>query len=425
MQGISMEITSSCEMRQTPASGGPISATRSLARQPILDLQGNLVAYELLFRNIGESTFSGSGEVASQTMIDNMMIYGLGKLTAGLPGFINCTAETLLSEHVEMLPPASTVLEVLEDVVATEEVVEACVRLRKKGYSIALDDFEYNASLDPLIRIADYIKIDFRNTPSDKRRKLIGMLREFEGTYLAEKVETLQEFQQAKREGFKLFQGYYFCKPSVMRKNTVPSNRVVHLDLLKLIQENPLNIREIAGIVEQEPSLAYRLLRFTNSAAMARRGEITSIKTALLMAGDDVFRRMATLAVAVELNSGRTPEILRMALMRARFCEVAARFCGLDSTEQYLLGLFSLLDAMLDLPMDEALAPLSLTEPIRLALLGSDAPQRCPLYWLESHERGDFTHCDELAISHGFDPDDLEQTYAAAMLWADELLEEG
>jgi EAL and modified HD-GYP domain-containing signal transduction protein len=154
------------------------------------------------------------------------------------------------------------------------------------------------------------------------------------------------------------------------------------------------------------------------------RQEITSIKTALLVVGDDLFRRMATLAVAVELNSGPSPEILRMALLRARFCEIAAPLCGMNPTEQYLLGLFSLLDAMLQMPMEEALAPLSLATSIRAALLGTDETYRCPLYWLESHEHGDFARCDELAVSHGLDPDRLEQNYTAATLWADELLAE-
>lgn len=400
------------------------TASRYLARQPILDVKGRVVAYELLYRSAAATAFSGSGEAASQTMVDNTVIYGLGRLTAGLPAFINCTAKTLSSEYILMLPEPWTVLEVLEDVEATEEVVKACINLHRRGYKIALDDFQYRPSLDPLIRIADFIKVDFRITPSAERLKLISSLKQFNGAYLAEKVETREEFVEAKKEGFTLFQGYYFCKPSLLKKNVIPSNRLSYLRLLQLMQENPLNISEIGSIVEREPSLAYRLLRYVNSAGRGMRQEITSIKTALLVAGDDLFRRMATLAVAVELNSGPSPEILRMALVRARFCETAAHLCGLNPTEQYILGLFSLLDAMLQMPMEEALAPLSLAEPIREALLGTDNPFRCPLFWLESHERGDFARCDELAVLHGFEPDLLEQSHNAATQWADELLAE-
>jgi c-di-GMP-related signal transduction protein len=405
-------------------AGVAAAPIRYLARQPILDVKERAVAYELLFRNGEDSAFRGSGEAASQAMIDNTIIFGVGKLTAGLPAFINCTAETLSSAYVEMLPALWTVLEVLEDVEASEGVVQACVDLQRRGYKIALDDFEYRPSIDPLIRIADFIKMDFRLTPSAERRKLIATLKQFKGSYLAEKVETREEFEQAKKEGFTLFQGYYFSKPSLLKKSAVPSNRLVYLRLLKLMQESPMNVAAIDSIVKREPSLAYRLLRYVNSAGRGMRQEVTSIKSALLVVGDDLFRRMATLAVAVELNSGQSSEIVRLALVRARFCETAAPLCSLNPTEQYLLGLLSLLDAMLQMPMEEALAPLSLAASIHAALLGTDNNYRCPLSWLESHEHGNFARCDELATLHGFDSGGMEQNYSAAILWADELLAE-
>ncbi len=414
-----------CALGAGPASIGTAEATRYLARQPILDVNGHVVAYELLFRNSMSSAFSGEGDLATWTMIDNAVIYGLGKLTTGLPAFINCTSETLLGDYLQMLPPQSTVLEVLETVEVSGQVVEACVGLRKKGYKIALDDFEYHPSLDPLIGIADYIKIDFRLTPAPERRRLTAALRGFKGVYLAEKVETYEEYEEAKKEGFLLFQGYYFCKPSLLRKNAVPSNRLVHLRLLKLMQETPLDLMEVSELVKSEPSVAYRLMRYANSAARGMSREITSIKSALMVIGDDLFRRMATLAVSVELNKGNSHEVLRMALVRARFCETAAPLCDLSPTEQYLLGLFSLLDAMLQVPMEEALAPLFLAEPVRTALLGTENRYRCPLFWLENHERGDFTRCDKIAASHGFAPGLLEQNFTAATLWADEMLARG
>lgn len=422
MRDFSASDSPSCAVDVPAIAPAPFAVTRYLARQPILDDKGRVVAYELLFRSTAANVFSGQGDTASQAMIDNIMLYGLEKLTAGLPAFINCTADTLSGAYVQMLPQPLTVLEVLENVEATEEVVRACTTMRRQGYRIALDDFEYRPSLDPLIRIADIIKIDFRLTPAAARRKLISSLSEFKGVYLAEKVETREEYELACKEGFRLFQGYYFCKPSLLKKRAVPSNRLVHLRLLKLMLKDPLDIAEISEIVKSEPSLAYRLLRFVNSASRALDQEVTSIQSALLMVGDKLFRRMATLAVAVELNSGPSPEILRMALVRARFCETAAAFCGLDSTEQYLLGLFSLLPAMLQMSMEEALAPLSLSGPIRAALMGTENPNRCPLYWLENHEHGNFAACHQLALSHGIVPQHLEQNLMDAILWTDELL---
>lgn len=419
-----MNSPSSCVLGSPAPAASPHPATRYLARQPILDTRGHVVAYELLFRSGTSSTFDGLGDLASRIMIDNMMLYGGARLTAGLPAFINCTEDTLFSEYIQMLPVPLTVLEVLEDVEASEAVVRSCLGLRQKGYRIALDDFQYRPSLGPLIRIADIIKVDFRSTPASERRSLISTLREFQGLYLAEKVETREEYEKALEEGFTLFQGYYFCKPFLLKKRVVPSNRLVHLRLLSLLQENPLDIDEISELLKSEPSLAYRLLRYVNSAARGMAKEISSIKTALFVAGDDQFRRMATLAAAVELNAGPSPEILRMALVRARFCEAAARLWRLDPTEQYLVGLFSLLDAMLQMPMEEALAPLSLAAPIRTALLESDGSYNCPLRWLEHHERGDFSGCDDFAQAYGIVPDLLEQHLNGAMLWSDELLDQ-
>lgn len=321
-----------------------------------------------------------------------------------------------------MLPALMTVVEVLEDVEPTDEVVKACAGLQRQGYRIALDDFEYRPELSPLIGMADFLKIDFRTTSAPKRREMMATLSEFRGVYLAEKVETREEYERAREEGFRLFQGYYFCKPALFRKSAVPSNRVVHFRLLNLMHEDPLPIGEISELVKSEPAIAYRLLRYVNSPGCGISQEIHSLHTALLVVGDDLFRRMATLAIAVDLNLGQSPEILRMALVRARFCEQAATHCKLNPTEQYLLGLFSLLDAMLQAPMVEALAPLSLAAPIREALLGKDNGYRCPIHWLESHEHGDFARCDELAASLGLAPEVLELTFGEASLWADELL---
>lgn len=406
---------------RTPAPSAVVS-TRHLARQPILNIQGHIFAYELLFRGGADAFFIGDGELASRTMIDNMIVFGYGKLTAGLPAFINCTADILTGDYISVLPSSMTVLEVLEDVEPTPKIINACRRQKAEGYRIALDDFVYSPSLDPLIRIADFIKIDYRNTTASTRHDLMTKLDSFAGAFVAEKVETQQEYEQACKEGFLLFQGFYFCKPNPLKEAKVPANSHVHLQLLQLLQEHPLNLNAVSAIVKSEPSLTYRLLRVVNSPVCAMRQEIRSIKTALLEIGDDFFRRIATLAIVCELSAGRCEEVVRMALIRARFCETAATHCSLDSTELYLLGLFSLLDAMLQKPMSEAISPLHLRDPMREALLGVNNSLRCPLYWLESHESGDFARCDALATSHGFAPEQLAQDFTDAAQWADELL---
>jgi len=315
-----------------------------------------------------------------------------------------------------------TVLEVLESIEPTAALAHACRRLKAEGYRIALDDFLYTPAFDPLLHIADYVKIDFRALGPEARGRMVAQLSSFRGALLAEKVETEEEFEQARGEGFTLFQGYYFCQPVVMERRKVPANRAIHLRLLELLDRRPLNVRSIGELVKREASLAWRLLRLVNSPVCAMRQEVTSIEAALITIGDDVFRRIAMLAIASELNAGRPEEILRMGYVRGRFCELTAAGCGLDTTEQYLVGLFSMLPAMLRVPMDEAVADLPLRDEVRGALLGAAVPERFPLSWMELHERGDWAACDGLAKSHGHDPAQMHQNATDAVLWADEIL---
>jgi len=301
-------------------------------------------------------------------------------------------------------------------------VIDACRRWKTAGYRLALDDFVYHPALDPLVRIADFIKIDYLNTSAPQRRTMLRQLGEFTGTLLAEKIEKGPEYEEACRDGCTLFQGYFFCQPSSLKKRSVPANQLVHLRLLQTLQQEPLNLREITEVIKSEPSLTYRLLRYVNSPVMALRFPVRSIHAALVFVGDDVFRRMATLAVASELNAGPSPEILRMALVRARFCEIASDLGSLDPTEQYLLGLFSLLPAMLQKPMEEALSGLPLRAEIREALLGTSNPIRGSLDWLEFHERGNFGKSHAIAQLLGLEGGALGERFTQATVWADQML---
>ncbi len=408
-----------------PVPGAPPSdpaAFRYLARQPILDMHGRLRAYELLFRDGVAAGFQGDGDRASQTMIDNSILFGLQNLTNGLPAFVNCTAETLLSDSIHLLPPKATVLEVLETVEPTAEIVVACHRLKGAGYRIALDDFLYRPALEPLIEIADYIKIDYLNTTDARRIRDLIRLDQFTGVLLAEKVEDEAGFELARGEGCSLFQGYYFSKPTIVKKHRVPPNQHVHFQLLQLLGETPLDLPRIEEIVKSEPSLAYRLLRYANSPLFGTSGLITSIRSALIAVGDDQFRRIAALAVTCELNCGPSGEIVRMALVRARFCEMVAERSGLKPTDQFLVGLFSMLPSMLQKPMVEAIGGLSLRTPLRDALLGVTNAERHGLEWIESYERGDFERADDLAHFYRMDLESLGKAFTEAALWADQLL---
>jgi c-di-GMP-related signal transduction protein len=395
---------------------------RYVARQPIMDRSARVHGYELLFRAGPEAVFRGSGDMATRTMLDNAVMFGLERLTAGLPAFVNCTRESLTDSLVDVLPSSMTVLEILENLEPTPELVAACFRLKSAGFRIALDDFVYEPKFDPLVEMADYIKVDFILSGAEERNKLLKRLRGSSVALLAEKVETQQEYKRACDEGFTLFQGYYFCKPLLMENRKVPSNRMSHIEILQLLRDNPIEWKRLTRLVKQDPSLTYRLLRLVNSPMCPVRQEVSSIQSALLAVGEEAFRRIATLAITSELSSGQPAEILRMAFVRGRFCELAAVRSGLDATEQYLIGLLSMFPAMLQLPMAELTLTLPLRHEVRRALEGEPRAERSLLAWVELHEYGDWAACDRLAHANGLNQEQLMACYTESMVWAEAAL---
>jgi c-di-GMP-related signal transduction protein len=394
-------------------------SVRYFARQPILNLHGKVHGYELLFRSGPEAVFRGDGELATRTMIDNTVLFGLGRLTSGLPAFVNCTADTLTSDVIHILPAGMTVLEVLETVEPTPALVGACRKWKAAGYRVALDDFTWKPGMEPLVELADYIKVDFAVSGREERRTLLNRLQDATVALIAEKVETEEQYIEAREEGFTLIQGYYFCRPALMKSRKVPANKLSQVEILRLLQDDSIDLRQLAQQVKRDTALTYRLLRLINSPVCAMRQEVRSVQGALIAVGEETFRRMATLAIANELNAGQPEEVLRTAFVRARFCELAAERCGLDRREQYLLGLLSLLPAMLRRPMKDLTPSLPLRDEIRRALEGDRTPDRCLLCWIEAHERGNWSACEMITERRLLDEKVLQTCYEEALLWAE------
>jgi EAL and modified HD-GYP domain-containing signal transduction protein len=234
-----------------------------------------------------------------------------------------------------------------------------------------------------------------------------------------ERVESPEDFDLAKKEGFTLFQGYYFCRPVLMENRDIPANRLVQLEILRATLEFPLDIKRISSLVKRDPSLTYRLLRMVNSPLYATHKVVGSIREALLRIGDEMFRRVAMLAAACELKGNQPSELLRMAFLRGRFCELAAAITGQDPTEQYLLGILSLLPAMMNVPMESVAKALPLRNDLREALLGRNNRERTVLDLLICHEGCNWGRCDDLAHAAGLEVESLPQLYAESVLWAE------
>ena len=421
---------------ETPVSSATVSATpvsaapepdlaigmRYVARQPILDLHGKVHGYELLFRDGPRAVFSGDGDLATRTMIDNAVLFGLGRLTGNLPVFLNCTEEALTGRLVHVLPASMTVLEILETLEPAPGLISACRHLKACGFRLALDDFTWKPGIEPLVEIADYIKVDFVVSGKQERRELLQRLRGVTVALIAEKIETQAQYLQACDGGFTLMQGFHFCRPVLMRNHKVPANRLQHIEILRILQDETMDLHELAGLVKRDTCLTYRLLRLINSPVSAMRQEVQSVQAALIAVGEDAFRRLATLAITSEMNAGQPVELLRMAFVRGRFCELASVFCDLHPTEQYLLGLLSLLPAMLRVSMSNLTPLLPLRDEIRRALEGEKLPERALLWWLEAHERADWATCDLVTERQGLNAGDLLVCYEEAVQWAEAAL---
>lgn len=387
-----------------------------------MDLRGRVHGYELLYRAGPEPSFRGDGDTATRTMLDNTILFGLEKLAGGMPAFVNCTRESLVENMVHVLPSSMTVLEILEDIEPTAAVIDACRKLKAEGYRFALDDFTWKPGVDPLVELADYVKVDFVQSGPEERKNLLQRLRGFTVALVAEKIETQEDYQQACKEGFTFFQGYYFCRPVLIENRKIPANRLSHIEIMQQLRLDEIDVPKVTTLLQRNTSLTYRLLRLVNSPLCAMRQEVRSIRAALIIVGEDTFRHIAMLAIASELNGDRPAEILRMAFVRGRFCELAAGFCLQNSSEQFLLGMLSLLPAMLRLPMEKLTPALPLREEIREALQGRANSERALLQWLESYERGEWAACDAVVLAEGLDQKDLIECYADAAVWAESAL---
>jgi c-di-GMP-related signal transduction protein len=382
--------------------------TRYLGRQPIVDEKSRLCGYELLFREDAVNFYSGDPDAATRQVVDYWLM--LMPEPDQTLAFVNCTRATLLEGVVTVLPPASTVLEILENVEPDGALLSACRTLKKLGYRFALDDFSPLRSRAPFLELADYVKIDYRASDARSRREIDAMLTGNWALRIAEKIESEAEMRQAQSEGCMLFQGYFFSRPVLLSSRRLPQNRLAYLRLLAALQLAPADLDEVDSLVSSDATLCYSVLRLANSAMQGRLSAVSSVREALLVVGDDAVRRMVTVALAGVLSGHRPPALVSMALTRARFCELLAPALAQQPQQLYLLGVLSLLDALLETPMPRVLKTLPLHCDMKAALMGHPGPLRPALELVRSLEACDWEQCETLR-----EPLDLTETAVAAM----------
>ena len=385
-----------------------------IARQPILDRDEQLIGYELLYRasDTDVAVFEDGKLASTQVILNSFLDIGFDNLVGSTLAFINITEDFILNDSLTPMYEKFSVLEVLEEVKPTELVIKGVQRLKDKGYRIALDDFKYAPEYDKLLKLADYVKLDVIELNEEQIVQELEHLKGFDVKIVAEKVETQEVYEFCNKLNFDYYQGYYFSKPKVISYKSIPSNKLVVINLLRELNKEDFDFSEIEIAMSQDATLTYKLLRYVNSAAFSNRKEINTIKDALALVGGDTIRKWATLIIMMQLVDGKPHALLVSALVRARMSEILeSDYTG----EMFTIGLLSLLDALMDVPLEDLLDELTLSSHIKFALLDYAGDQGKVLLNVIHYEQGQW---DKLIINN----DDVQKyfdAYTEAVEWSD------
>lgn len=390
-----------------------------VGRQPIFDGSMNVYAYELLFRNglaHGADVVDGN-QATTQVMLNTFTEFGLDSIVGRNFAFINLTQDLLTNELIQLLPHDRVVLELLEDIHVDDEIVEAVRKLSGQGYIIALDDFVYDPNWQPLVEIADIIKIDVLDLDDSEVEKQVQLLKPYKARLLAEKIETIEQFNFLKSLDFDYYQGYFLSKPTIVEGKRTPTNKLSILQLLtKLTQSDPVQ-EEVEMLITQDVSLSYKVLRYINASCFAMPRKIVSINEAVIYLGLNSIRRFASMMVMSGF-SDQPDEVLFTALVRARMCELLAEEADCDDIVSFFtLGLLSTLDIMLAMPMPQVLAELPLEEVLEQALLNGTGDMGKALICVKAYENQQWNE----VIFADLSKNAITSIYLNAVQWSNQI----
>lgn len=403
-----------------------------IARQPIFTKNQELFAYELLYRNNEKNIFPGidGDEATAEVIINSYLNIGIDKLSNSRPCFINFTEKLLQLKLPTYFRPREIVVEILETVDLNQETVNICKELKELGYRIALDDFilnESNTHSYQLMRYSDIIKVDFRQSTEEMRRKIEAIAKISNVKLLAEKIETEDEFLAAKDRGYDFFQGYFFSKPIMVSTHDIPSYFHSYFEVLNQLSQDEPNIDIITGTIEQDLSFSYKLLKLVNSPAYRPKHKINSIRQAIVLLGLLEIKKWIYVLAFREQTKGKNDlsnELISLSLTRAKMSEYYAFQINkrAEASSYFMTGMFSLIDIILGLPLDKVLSELPLQDHISDALKGAPNPMKDALDLCMDIENGDWesvtNKCKELEI----DEIKFLQYYHQAINWSNEIM---
>ncbi len=394
-----------------------------VGRQPIYDANLNVAAYELLFRSKQDNNtaqFSDGDKATSELILNTFLDIGLENIVGNLPAYINLTRSFITDPTAIPFAKENIVLEILEEVSIDNEVSNAIKSLHERGFTLALDDYIFDQRHSDILNYIDIIKIDILDLNNEQLQNEVKKLSQFKGKLLAEKIETLDEFEFCKSLNFDYYQGFFLSKPKIISGKRVPANRLTVLSIISKLYSDKTDIDDIKKDILTDVSLSYRLLRYLNSSYFNLARKIETIDDALIYLGLDNIKRWITL-ISLSSMSDKPNDIINTSLIRAKMCELLAQDKGLADPEQYFTaGLFSNLPALLDMSIEEILKPMPLTDALKNALSNYTGPIGKTLQFCINYEQ---INWDNL-ISINTETDTVKKCYLESIRWANDIIKE-
>lgn len=389
-----------------------------VGRQPILDRDMNIYGYELLFREGNENKCIVDDEnAATARVLEHAVLdIGLEKIVGSGRAFLNLTKDYILTAEVDILPKDNVVLEILENVKVDEKIISAVKALKEKGFLIALDDFVYDESYEPLLDLVAIVKVDVLGRSSEEIEQDIVKLRGRGIVLLAEKVEGEAEYKELKAQGFDLFQGFFFARPTILKEARIPKNRIAAIELLGKINKPTCEIKEVAELVQSDVFLSVKTLKYLNSPAVGLRRRVTSLRQGVVLIGLDTIRNWVALIRLANIEDIPS-EIVTTAIVRAEVCKGLSKAVGRkDADSYYTVGLLSILDVVMRTSMSEAIKPLALADDVVQAVLRKEGDRGDALKCVLALEKGTLAQAEYRQLEFA----DVSNIWLQAMVHANE-----
>lgn len=395
-----------------------------IARQPIFNRNLEVYGYELLYRQSSENVFTGidDDQATAELICNSFLVFGIDDLTDGSKAFINFSKQLIKTNVPLLLPKENVVIEILEREETTSETIDDCNRMRSLGYVLALDDFIFEKKFLSLIDVVDIVKVEFPSVEYDIQRSLIKKYKK-KVKFLAEKIETREEFQIALDMGYDLFQGYFFRKPFVIKTKEISTLSMNYFSIMEELKTLEPSYKKIAGIIEKDLGLTYKLLKLVNSAFYGTKNKITSVQQALSYLGINTIYQWVALMMLKDIRNVENAELIKLSFIRGKLMDLLALELKqeISNADWFFTGMFSFIDILLNRDMEIILKKMPFTDNVKFALLGVENKQRKLLDCIINYEEGVWNTVDNQLPINRIGSKRYMKLYLDALKWANNL----